>query len=165
MTMIVKIIIAGVLLGALLALLCAVGIRKGAVTMVFLYHGDVQDRCVQNGLITRERIWQNRKIFKGLGVPLYFTFVLVSVYAVNGARGFWPGFWQLFAILSILNLIDRLLIDEYWVGHTKAWDIPGTEDLKPYIDRKDRIGKWLVGTVGFAVLSAILSGVMALVLR
>ena len=133
--------------------------------MVFLYHADVQDRCVQNGLITRERILQNRKIFKGLGVPLYFTFVLVSVYAVNGARGFWPGFWQLFAILSILNLIDRLLIDEYWVGRTKAWDIPGTEDLKPYIDRKDRIGKWLVGTVGFAVLSAILSGVMALVLR
>ena len=163
--MIVNIIIEGVLLGALLALLCAVGIRKGAVTMVFLYHGDVQDRCVQNGLITRERIWQNRKIFKGLGIPLYFTFVLVSVYAVNGARGFWPGFWQLFAILSILNLIDRLLIDEYWVGHTKAWDIPGTEDLKPYIDRKDRIGKWLVGTVGFAALSAILSGVMALVLR
>ena len=163
--MIVKIVIEGVLLGALLALLCAVGIRKGAVTMVFLYHGDVQDRCVQNGLITRERIWQNRKIFKGLGIPLYFTFVLVSVYAVNGARGFWPGFWQLFAILSILNLIDRLLIDEYWVGHTRAWDIPGTEDLKPYIDRKDRIGKWLVGTVGFAALSAILSGVMALVLR
>ena len=165
MSMVGKIIIEGVLLGALLALLCAVGIRKGAVNMVFLYHGDVQDWCVQNGLITRERIWQNRKIFKGLGVPLYFTFVLVSVYAVNGARGFWPGFWQLFAILSILNLIDRLLIDECWVGHTKAWDIPGTEDLKPYIDRKDRIGKWLVGTVGFAALSAILSGVMALVLR
>ena len=163
--MIVKIVIEGVLLGALLALLCAVGIRKGAVTMVFLYHGDVQDRCVQHGLITRERLWQNRKIFKGLGIPLYFTFALVSVYGVNGARGFWPGFWQLFAILSILNLIDRLLIDDYWVGHTKAWDIPGTEDLKPYIDRKDRMGKWLVGTVGFAVLSAILSGVMALVLR
>ena len=159
--MIGKIVMEGVLLGALLVLFCAISIRKGAVTMVFLYHGDVQDRCVQNGLITRERIWQNRKIFKGLGIPLYFTFALVSVYGVNGARGF----WQLFAILSILNLIDRLLIDDYWVGHTKAWDIPGTEDLKPYIDRKDRMGKWLVGTVGFAVLSAILSGVMALVLR
>lgn len=163
--MVGKIIIEGLLLGALLVLLCAVGIRKGAVNMVFLYHRDVQDRCLQNGLITRERIWQNRKIFKGLGVPLYFTFVLVNVYAVNGARGFWSGFFQMFAILSILNLIDRLLIDEYWVGRTKAWDIPGTEDLKPYIDRKDRIGKWLIGTAGFAALSAILSGVMALVLR
>ena len=162
--MIVKIIMEGMLLGALLVLFCAVGIRKGAVNMVFLYHPDVQDRCVQNGLITREKIGRNKKLFKSLGIFAYFTFVLVSVYAVNGARGFRPGFWQLFVILSILNLIDRLLIDDYWVGCTNTWDIPGTEDLKPYIDRKDRIGKWLVGTVGFAVLSAILSGVMALVL-
>ena len=163
--MVGRIIIEGVLLGALLVLFCAIGIRKGAMNMVFLYHADVQERSIQNGFITRERIKRNRRLFKGLGILVYFAFVLVSVYAVNGARGFWQGFWQLFSILFILNLIDRLLIDEYWVGRTKAWDIPGTEDLKPYIDRKDRIGKWLVGTVGFAVLSAILSGVMALVLR
>ena len=36
--MVGKIIAEGVLLGALLVLFCAVGIRKGAVTMVFLYH-------------------------------------------------------------------------------------------------------------------------------
>lgn len=54
--MVGKNVIKGVLLGALLVLFCAVGIRKGAVNMVFLYHADVQDRCVQNGLITRERI-------------------------------------------------------------------------------------------------------------
>ena len=57
--MIAKIIIEGILLGTLLVLFCAVGIRNGAVNMVFLYHRDVQDRCVQNGLITREKIRQN----------------------------------------------------------------------------------------------------------
>ena len=106
-----------------------------------------------------------KKLFKGLGIPLYFIFVLVSTYVVNGARGFWPGFWQMVAILSVMNLIDRILIDEYWVGHTKAWEIPGTEDLKPYINTKDKIGKWLMGTVGFAILSATLSGIMTLVTR
>ena len=162
--MFAKILIEGLLLGALLVLFCAAGIRNGAAGMVFLYHPDVQDRCVQNGLITRERIRNNRRLFKGLGIPVYSAFVLISVYAVNGARGFWPGFWQIFAILSIVNLIDRLLIDEYWVGHTKAWIIPGTEDMRPYIGRKDRIGKWIMGTAGFAVLSALLSGVMAMIL-
>ncbi len=157
--------IEGLLLGALLAAFCAVGIRNGAVNMVYLYHADVQDRCVENGLITREKISRNSKLFKGLCIPVYFAFVLVSVYAVNGTRGFWPCFWQSFAILSIVNLIDRLLIDGYWVGHTKAWIIPGTEYMRPYIDRKDKIGKWLFGTVGFAAISAILSGIMALVLR
>ena len=160
--MAIRIIVEGVLLGALLALFCAVGIRGGAVNMVFLYHRDVQDRCVENGLITRDKIRRNKRLFKGLCIPVYFVFVLVSVYTVNGARGAWPGFRQMFAILSIVNLIDRLLIDEYWVGHTKAWEIPGTEDMRPYMDRNDKIGKWLMGTVGFALLSAILSGIMAL---
>ena len=104
-------------------------------------------------------------IFKGLGIPLYFIFVLVSTYVVNGTRGFWPGFWQMFAILFIMNLIDRFFIDEYWVGHTKAWEIPGTEDLKPYINRKDKLDKWLMGTVGFAILSAVLAGIMAMAMR
>ncbi len=104
-------------------------------------------------------------IFKILGIPSYLIYLLVCVYAINGARGFWPGFWQMFAILSIVNVIDRLLIDEYWVGHTKAWEIPGTEDLKPYIDRKDKIGKWLVGTVGFAILCAILAGIMLFIVK
>jgi hypothetical protein len=156
------IVIEGMLLGALLVLFCAVGIRRGAVNMVFLYHRDVQDRCVENGLITRDKIRRNKRLFKGLCIPVYFVFVLVSVYAVNGAKGFVRGFWQMFAILSIVNLIDRLLIDEYWVGRTKAWEIPGTADMKPYINGKDKIGKWLMGTVGFALLSAILSGIMAL---
>ena len=160
-----KIIIEGIFLGALLALFCAAGIRNGAVNMVFLYHQDVQDRCVKNGLITREKIGKNRKLFKGVGIPIYFVFVIVSTYAVNGARGFFEGFWQMFAILSIVNLIDRLLIDEYWVGHTKAWESPGTEDIKPYINKKDKLGKWLMGTAGFAIFSAILSGIMTLVLR
>ncbi len=159
------IVIEGLLLGALLVLVCAIGIRNGAVNMVFLYHQDVQDRCVKTGLIAKDKIKRNMEIFKCLGIPLYFIFILVSTYVVNGARGFWPGFWQMFAILSIMNLIDRLIIDEYWVGHTKAWEIPGTEDLKPYINTKDKIGKWLMGTVGFAILSAILSGAMTLVLR
>jgi hypothetical protein len=163
--MIGKIVMEGLLLGTLLVIFCAVGIRKGAVNMVFLYHTDVQERCIQNGLITREQIRKNRRLFKSLGIPVYLAFILVSVYIVNGARGFWPGFWQSFAILSIVNLIDRFFIDAYWVGHTKAWVIPGTEDMRPYIDRRDKLEKWLLGTVGFAVLSAILAGFMTLVVK
>ena len=162
--MILKILVEGLLLGTLLAAFCAIGIRNGAVNMVFLYHKDVQERCVREGLITKEQIQKNQRFFKSLGIPVYLAFVLVSVFVINGARGFWSGFWQCFAILSVMNLIDRFGIDDYWVGHTKAWVIPGTEDMRPYINRKDKLGKWFIGTVGFAVLSAILSGMMTLIL-
>lgn len=163
--MIVQVILEGLGLGVLLVLVCAFGIRKGAVGMVHLYSAAVQERCVAQGLTTHERIKRNAILFKLCCLPGYIAYVLVLVYAVNGARGFLSGFWQLLVILSVMNLIDRFLIDDWWVGHTKAWTIPGTEDLKPYITGKDRCKKWLFGTVGMAVISAILSGIMTLFVR
>ena len=131
--LILKTLLEGLGLGVLLVLVCAVGIRKGAVGTVHLYSPQVQARCVALGLTTQEKIRRNAVGFKLLCIPGYITYVLVCVYAVNGARGFLTGFWQLLVILSVMNLIDRFLIDDYWVGRTKAWTIPGTEDLKPYI--------------------------------
>lgn len=163
--MLVRLILEGLGLGALLVLICALGIRRGAVGMVHLYHEDVQARAVAKGLTTKEAIRKNSIRFKFLCIPGYLAYVLVCVYCVNGARGFLPGFWQLLAILSVMNVIDRLLIDDWWVGHTEAWVIPGTEDLRPYITARDIGRKWLAGTIGMAVISAVLSGVMALVLR
>ena len=64
-----------------------------------------------------------------------------------------------------MNVMDRFLVDDFWVGHTKAWVIPGTEDLRPYITTKDKCRKWLMGTVGMAVISAALSGIMCLFIR
>ena len=63
-----------------------------------------------------------------------------------------------------MNLIDRLLIDEYWVGHTDAWIIPGTEDLRPYITTKDKQWKWIMGTASTVMIAAVLSGIMSLIL-
>ena len=160
--MILQVIGEGLGLGALLVLVCAVGIRKGAVGMVHLYSPEVQDRCVKLNLTTHEKIRRNALLFKRVCVPGYIAYVLVYVYALNGARGFFAGFWQLLAILSVMNLIDRFLIDGYWVGRTKAWTIPGTEDLRPYITAKDKAKKWLFGTVGMAVIAAVLAGIMTL---
>lgn len=158
--LILKTVLEGLGLGALLILVCAVGIRKGAVGMVHLYGSDVQERCVELGLTTHEKILRNALRFKLICVPGYVTYVLVCVYGLNGASGFLAGFWQLFVILSVMNLIDRFLVDDFWVGHTKAWTIPGTEDLKPYITAKDKRKKWIFGTVGMLVISAALSGIM-----
>ena len=128
-----KLILEGLGLGFLLYLICAIGIRNGAVGMVHLYDKKVQERVVALGLTTAEEIRKRSVLFRSLCLPGYLIYVLICVYVINGARGFWPGFWQGFVILSVMNLIDRFLIDDYWVGHTKAWIIPGTEDLRPYI--------------------------------
>ena len=146
--MLLQVILEGLGLGVLLVLICAAGIRKGAVGMVHLYSPAVQQRCVKLGLTSPERIRRNSLLFKAVCIPGYIGYVLVCVYGINGAKGFVQGFWQLLVILSVMNLKDRLLVDGYWVGHTNAWTIPGTEDLKPYITAKDKQKKWLFGTGG-----------------
>lgn len=163
--MIMQVIFEGLGLGVLLVLVCAVNIRKGAVGMVHLYHDDVQSRCAELGLTTPEQIKKRSIRFKLFCIPGYLAYVLVFAYAVNGARGFVSGFWQILVMLSVMNLIDRFLIDDWWVGHTSAWTIPGTEDLKPYITAQDKKHKWLFGTVGMAVIAAVLAGVMTLLIR
>ena len=157
--MLLQVILEGLGLGALLVLVCAIGIRKGAVGMVHLYDQKVQERCVALGLTTKEKIKRNALCFKALCIPMYLIYVLTCVYAINGAHTFWDGLWQCFVILSVMNLIDRFLIDGYWVGHTKAWVILGTEELMPYISKADKQKKWLAGTVGMAVISAVLAGI------
>ena len=92
--MLLQVILEGIGLGVLLISVCAIGIRKGAVGMVHLYSPEVQNRCVTLGLTTHERIKRNALLFKAVCVPGYIAYVLVCVYALNGARGFLAGFWQ-----------------------------------------------------------------------
>ena len=163
--MVLQVLLEGVGLSVLLVLVCAIGIRNGAVGMVHLYSPEVQARSVALGLTTEAKIKRNQRRFKLCCIPGYIAYVLVCVCAVNGARGFLAGLWQMLLILSVMNLIDRFLVDGWWVGHTKAWTIPGTEDLKPYITRRDKLVKWIGGTVGLAVISAALAGIMTLFVR
>ena len=163
--MLLNIILEGISLSTLMIALCAIGISNGAVDMVHLYHQDVQDQCVKMGLTTHETIQKRSKRTRIIALLCYIGMLLGFVYGINHARGFLQGFVQMFAILSIVNLVDRFLIDEYWVGKTKAWTIPGTESLKPYIDQKDKTVKWIMGTAGMACLSALIAGLMSLILK
>lgn len=149
----------------ILLLSCVIGIQNGAVNMVFLYEKEVQDRVVEKGLITREGIKRNSLYFFVFGMIPFFAFLLISVYGLNGARGFMEGFGQMCVILFAEGLFDRLFIDWYWVGKTKTWIIPGTEDLMPYIYGKSLAIKWLSTLVGYPVMAAILALIMSLILK
>lgn len=157
------IILEGLIMCFWLLLICVVGIADGPVGLVVFYEQDVKDRVVELRLTTADRIKKISVISSiALFVPL-LTVIPAVVYFYNGVNGFLNGFLQLFGIYMIMNLFDRLFIDEWWVGRTKAWIIPGTEDLMPYINTKVRIRKWIGSCVGFPILAAITSGIMQLI--
>ena len=158
------VVLEGLVMGFWLLLVCVVGIADGPIGLVCFYERDVQERVVELGLTTPGQI---RRSSTAVAVALFAPVLLAvpaMVYVVNGAVGFWDGFTQLTAIYLIMGLFDRLFIDWWWVGHTKAWHIPGTEDLMPYIPTSAQVRKWVGTLVGFPLLAAIVAGLLALVL-
>lgn len=155
-------IMEGIVMCFLLLIVCVVGIADGPVGLVVLYEKDVQNRVVELGYITKEKI---RKRFWYTCIALFAPILVLTplmVYGINQAVGFWEGFWQMTIILWIEGLFDRIFIDWYWVGHTKAWIIPGTEDLQPYIPKNVLIRKWLRTIIGYPLIAAVLAGLTTL---
>ena len=153
-------LVEGIAMCFVLLLICVVGIANGPVGLVVFYEPEVQERVVELGLTSKEKIKKTSIITMiSLFVPI-IVFVPLMVYGINGASGFRDGFWQMLCILMISGLFDRIFIDWWWVGHTKAWIIPGTEDLMPYIYGKTLVTKWLGTLVGFPILAAILAGIV-----
>lgn len=153
------ILIEGIVMCFFLLLTLVIGIANGPQGMVVMYEKDVQERTIELGLTTKKKMKKTFIItFLALYVPILFI-IPTMVYFINGARGFLDIFWQTSVISLISHLFDRLFIDWWWVGKTKAWDITGTEDLKPYIPNKTLIFKW-VGTILLSPIMAAISGLI-----
>lgn len=155
-------VVEGIVLCFVLLLVCVVGMANGPVGLVVFYEPEVQARAIQLGLTTRARIKRTSIVtLIALFVPMV-VLVPLMVYGLNGVASYWDGFWQMLIVLLIGGLFDRLFIDWWWVGRTKAWIIPGTEDLMPYISGKTLVKKWLGTLVGFPLLAALLAGILEL---
>ena len=157
------ILLEGFVMCFILLLICVIGIANGPVGLVVFYEKDVQDRVVELGYTTKEKI---KKTMTLTSIALFAPILILvpfMVYYINGANDFWSGFWQMLIILWIMGLFDRIFIDWYWVGHTKAWLIPGTENLQPYIPKAVMIKKWVGTMIGFPIIAAIIAGVMTLI--
>ena len=156
-------IVEGIVMCFVLLIVCVIGIADGPVGLVVFYEQEVKDRVTELGLTTENKIRKTSIItLIALLVPM-LVLVPLMVYGINSASGFWDGYRQMLVILMISGLFDRIFIDWWWVGHTKAWIIPGTEDLMPYIYGKTLVRKWLGTLVGFPIFAAILAGIMQLI--
>ena len=135
--LVMKLIVEGLGLGALLVLICAVGIKKGAVGMVHLYDKKVQDRVIQLGMATEEAIRKRSVRFRSLCLPAYVAYVLICVYAINGARGFLPGFQQALVILFVMHRRCRpagrsMWATGIWAGWLSTSPAPYANALFPH---------------------------------
>lgn len=159
------VVLEGIVMCFILLIICVVGIANGPIGLVTFFEQDVKDRVVELKLTTKDKIKKQTIISSILlFVPIIFL-VPYMVYGINGVTEFKDGFIQMTIILLIMGLFDRLFIDWYWVGHTKTWEIKGTEDLKPYIPKKSLFKKWFGTIVMYPLYSLLIAWIMTFIIK
>ena len=112
----------------------------GPVGGAFYYEQDIQDRLVELGLITHERIARRRWVALASGLVAMLAVLFVCVCVVNGERSYLDIVWQTYALFVLMEAFDCVAIDTLWVALSGWWDIPGTEDLRAsYKDWRGRL--------------------------
>lgn len=141
---------------ALFSALVALAVRGGAVNGLYFYPEPVQERAYAIGLANRETTAKRKKRFMALFYVVMLGALLLIVGIWNGAREFQTAYLQALLFLEVMNWFDGVVIDRLWVGHSKFWVLPGTEDI-PFVQTWGQVLKkrgilTLIWAVGAAIV-------------
>lgn len=134
-------------------------VRDGAVNALFFYPRPVQERAFAIGLADRTVTDKRRKRFMAAFYLVMLGALLFIIGCWNGVRDFKTAYWQALLFLEVMNWYDGVVIDRLWVGHSKFWILPGTEDI-PFVQTWKQVLRkrgcltliWIVGAAIVAEL-------------
>ena len=144
---------------ALFTMMVKIAVGSSPLNGLFFYPKPVQERAYALGLMDREKVSRKRRRFM---IPFFLVMAEALVLIVglwNGICTFWPAYWQALLFLEVMNWYDGVVIDRLWVGHSRFWIIPGTEDI-PFVQTwpqvlKKRVILTLIWLFGAAIVAGI----------
>ena len=147
----------------LFTVMVRIAVCGGALNGLYFYPKPVQERVFALGLTDRETVARQRMRFM---IPFFLVMLAALVFIVglwNGIRGFRSAYLQALLFLEVMNWYDGIVIDRLWVGHSRFWVIPGTEDL-PFVQTWPQVLKkrgiltfvWIAG-------AAVVAGLIVLI--
>ena len=147
---------------SLFTLMVKLAVGGSALNGLYFYPKPVQEKVYALGLTDRETVARKRKRFM---IP--FFLVMLSALALiislwNGVHRFWPAYWQALLFLEVMNWYDGIVIDRLWVGHSRFWIIPGTEEI-PFVQTWPQVlKKRAILTLIWIVGAALVAGIVVL---
>ena len=140
-------------------------VRGGAVNGLYFYPKAVQERAYAIGLTDRETVRMQRKQFMTLFYIVMLTALVLMICVWNRISDFKTAYLQALLFLEVMYIYDGIVIDKLWVGHSKFWILPGTEDI-PFVQTWGQVAKkrsilaliWLIG-------AAIVAGIVVLLAK
>ncbi len=109
-----------------------IAVWGGAVNGLYFYPKSVQERAFSIGLIDRDTMKRKRRRFMTAFYLVMLTALVLIIAVWNRVSTFKTAYLQALLFLEVMNVYDGIVIDKLWVGHSKFWILPGTEDL-PFV--------------------------------
>ena len=151
-----------ILFCALFTLMVKLAVGGSALNGLYFYPMPVQEKVYALGLTVRETVARKRKHFM---IPFFLVMLSALVLIIglwNGVRRFWPAYWQALLFLEVMNWYDGIVIDRLWVGHSRFWIIPGTEEI-PFVQTWPQVlKKRAILTLIWIVGAALVAGIVVL---
>ena len=151
-----------VLFCALFTLMVKIGVGNNALNGLYFYPKPVQKKVYELGLTDRETVAKKRKGFMIVFFAVMAAALILIIRAWNNIQGFWAAYLQALIFLEVMNWYDGIVIDRLWVGHSRFWVIPGTEEI-PFVQTWPQVLKkrgiltliWIAG-------AALIAGIVVL---
>ena len=145
-----------------------IAVRGGAVNGLYFYPEPIQERAFAIGLTDRETVKQKRKRFMTAFYLVMLTALIFMIAVWNQISDFKSAYLQALLFLEVMNVYDGIVIDKLWVGHSKFWILPGTEDI-PFVQTWGQILKkrsflaliWIIGAVIVAGIVVLLANLIS----
>ncbi|MBR3211468.1 MAG: hypothetical protein IKF70_00005 [Firmicutes bacterium] len=148
---------------ALFTLMVKAGVGSSALNGLYFYPEPVRERVYELGLTERETVAKKRKRFMTAFFAVMAAALVLIIRIWNGIGSFRPAYLQALLFLEVMNWYDGIVIDRLWVGHSRFWVIPGTEDI-PFVKPWPRILRergiltviWVAGAAVIAGIAVML---------
>ena len=152
-----------ILFCALFTLMVKIGVGNNALNGLYFYPKPVQKIVYELGLTDRETVAKKRKRFMIAFFAVMAAALILIIRVWNGIHSFWAAYLQALLFLEVMNWYDGIVIDRLWVGHSRFWVIPGTEEI-PFVQTWPQILKkrgiltliWIAGAVIIAGIVVLL---------
>jgi pimeloyl-ACP methyl ester carboxylesterase len=148
-----------VLFCVLFTLMVKIGVGNNALNGLYFYPKPVQEKVYELGLTDREAVAKKRKRFMIAFFAVMAAALILIIRVWNGIHSFWAAYLQALLFLEVMNWYDVIVIDRLWVGHSRFWVIPGTEEI-PFVQTWPQVLKkrgilTLIWIAGAAVIAGI----------
>lgn len=156
-----------ILFCAVFTLMVKLGVGNNALNGLYFYPKAVQERVYELGLTDRQTVKRKRIIFMTTFFIVMLVVLLLMIGLWNDVKDFPEAYLQALLFLEIMNWYDGIVIDRLWVGHSKFWIIPGTEEI-PFVQTWKQVLKkrgiltliWILGAAVVAALDVLIFGII-----